>query len=95
MFRPVGQRRRLTLRVALLFPAAIALALTPAAVPPATAAAGCLSPADCLSKMTLAEKAGQMTQVANTYISNKNDIATYGIGSILGSVSLTVFLAVR
>jgi beta-glucosidase len=83
MFRPVGQRRRLTLRVALLFPAAIALALTPAAVPPATAAAGCVSPADCLSKMTLAEKAGQMTQVANTYISNKNDIATYGIGSIL------------
>ena len=31
----------------------------------------------------LAEKAGQMTQVANTYITNKNDIATYGIGSIL------------
>jgi beta-glucosidase len=33
--------------------------------------------------MTLAEKAGQMTQVANTYIRNKNDIATYGLGSVL------------
>src|SRR5690348_2532260 len=50
---------------------------------PAAAAAGCSSPADCLSKMTLAEKAGQMTQVANSYIKNKTDITTYGIGSIL------------
>src|SRR5258706_15696153 len=50
---------------------------------PASAAAGCVSPADCLSKMTLAEKAGQMTQVANSYIRNKTDITTYGIGSIL------------
>jgi len=33
--------------------------------------------------MTLAEKAGQMTQVANSYITNKNDIATYGLGSVL------------
>jgi beta-glucosidase len=50
---------------------------------PAVAAAGCVSAADCLSKMTLAEKAGQMTQVANSYIKNKTDITTYGIGSIL------------
>ncbi|HEX6871283.1 MAG TPA: glycoside hydrolase family 3 protein [Micromonosporaceae bacterium] len=46
-------------------------------------AAGCSSSADCLSKMTLAEKAGQMTQVANSYLNNKNDIATYGLGSVL------------
>jgi beta-glucosidase len=51
--------------------------------PRAHAAAGCTSTSDCLSKMTLAEKAGQMTQAANTYISNKQDIATYGLGSVL------------
>ena len=50
---------------------------------PALAAAGCVSPADCLAKMTLAEKAGQMTQVANTYIKNKTDITTYALGSVL------------
>jgi beta-glucosidase len=50
---------------------------------PASAAAGCTSVADCLAKMTLAEKAGQMTQAANVYIRNKNDIATYGLGSVL------------
>jgi hypothetical protein len=60
-----------------------ALSLIPAGAPAASAAAGCVSTADCLSKMTLAEKAGQMTQVANTYIRNKNDIATYGLGSVL------------
>jgi beta-glucosidase len=60
-----------------------ALSLIPAWAPAASGAAGCVSTADCLSKMTLAEKAGQMTQVANTYIRNKNDIATYGLGSVL------------
>ncbi len=60
-----------------------ALSLIPAWAPAASATAGCVSTADCLSKMTLAEKAGQMTQVANTYIRNKNDIATYGLGSVL------------
>src|SRR5258705_2651984 len=60
-----------------------ALSLIPAWTPAVSAAAGCVSTADCLSKMTLAEKAGQMTQVANTYIRNKNDIATYGLGSVL------------
>jgi len=50
----------------------------------AVAAPGCTSVADCLSKMTLAEKAGQMTQVNHTYVMrNKNDIATYGLGSLL------------
>jgi len=49
----------------------------------AQAAGGCVSTSDCLSKMTLAEKAGQMTQVANTYVKNLQDIATYGIGSVL------------
>jgi beta-glucosidase len=33
--------------------------------------------------MTLAEKAGQMTQVANTFIKSNSDIATYGLGSVL------------
>ncbi|HTM83850.1 MAG TPA: hypothetical protein VL179_02935, partial [Mycobacterium sp.] len=60
-----------------------ALVAAPGLAPGAAAAAGCISPADCLAKMTLAEKAGQMTQVANVYITNKSDIATYGIGSVL------------
>src|SRR6266545_2312239 len=61
------------------------LLLVMAAAPaePASAAAGCTSTADCLAKLTLAEKAGQMTQVANTYIRNKSDITTYGLGSVL------------
>src|SRR5260370_42104489 len=47
------------------------------------AAAGCISTSDCLSKITLAEKAGQMTQAANTFIKSNADIATYGRDSIL------------
>ncbi|MGH3735165.1 MAG: glycoside hydrolase family 3 protein [Micromonosporaceae bacterium] len=51
---------------------------------PAVAAAGCTSTADCLSKLTLEEKAGQMTQVAHNYLMrNKSDITRYGIGSLL------------
>jgi beta-glucosidase len=61
--------------------AGLFLAATPAT--PAPAATGCTSPADCLAKMTLAEKAGQMTQVANSYVKNKSDLATYAIGSVL------------
>jgi beta-glucosidase len=56
------------------------------AVPPASqvvAAAGCVSTTDCLSKMTLAEKAGQMVQVSWTYLKSNSDIATYGLGSLL------------
>jgi beta-glucosidase len=56
--------------------------LAPASIP-SVAAAGCISTSDCLSKMTLAEKAGQMTQVANTYLKSNSDIATYGLGSVL------------
>src|SRR5258708_11844048 len=59
----------------------VALVATVSVVP--VAAAGCISASDCLSKMTLAEKAGQMTQVANTYIKNNSDITTYALGSVL------------
>jgi beta-glucosidase len=76
-------RRRGLARGALVALALGALSVLPTGVPAATAAAGCSSTADCLSKMTLAEKAGQMTQVANTYIRNKADISTYGLGSVL------------
>lgn len=52
-----------------------------------TLSSGCISPADCLSKMTLAEKEGQMTQVeknAFTMAGNSiTDITTYYIGSVL------------
>jgi len=50
---------------------------------PAAAAGACTSPADCLSKMTLAEKAGQMTQASWTSLKSKADITTYGLGSLL------------
>src|SRR5690242_919690 len=50
-------------------------------------AAGCLSPSDCVAKMTLPEKEGQMTQVeknAFTQAGNSlTDITTYYIGSVL------------
>src|SRR5258708_16784982 len=59
----------------------VALVASVSVVP--VAAAGCISASDCLSKMTLAEKAGQMTQVANTFIKSNSDIATYGLGSVL------------
>ncbi len=38
---------------------------------------------DLLSRMTLEEKIGQMTQVARDFIVNPEDIKTYGFGSIL------------
>ena len=48
---------------------------------------GCISTADCLSKMTLDEKIGQMTQVEKNAFSNAGnsptDITTYFIGSLL------------
>jgi beta-glucosidase len=60
------------------------VSLLVAGAPVATAASGCTSTADCLSKMTLEEKAGQMTQVNHSYVMrNKNDITTYGLGSLL------------
>ena len=52
-------------------------------VTPSAAAAGCSSTADCLSKMTLDEKIGQMTQVAHNYLTTPSDITTYFLGSLL------------
>ncbi|HEY4383076.1 MAG TPA: glycoside hydrolase family 3 N-terminal domain-containing protein, partial [Ktedonobacteraceae bacterium] len=49
--------------------------------------AGCISPSDCVSKMTLPEKEGQMTQVENNAFTRAGnsitDIKTYFIGSVL------------
>jgi beta-glucosidase len=39
--------------------------------------------ADLLGRMTLDEKIGQMTQVDRGYLSSPDDIATYGLGSLL------------
>src|SRR5256886_14413017 len=53
----------------------------------ATLSSGCISPSDCVSKLTLPEKEGQMTQVeknAFTQAGNSiTDITTYFIGSVL------------
>jgi beta-glucosidase len=53
----------------------------------ATPSYGCTSPSDCVAKMTLPEKEGQMTQVANNAFSmagnSVTDITTYFIGSVL------------
>jgi len=68
--------RRFLARFALLTMTASLIAISPVGTPQAFAAAGCTSTTDCLSKLTLSEKAGQMTQVANSYIRNKNDITT-------------------
>ena len=46
-------------------------------------AAGCSSPADCLSKMTLDEKIGQMTQASKGALTTPSDITTYFLGSLL------------
>src|SRR5690349_22250350 len=54
-----------------------------ASAPPSQAAAGCISAADCVSKMTLDEKIGQMTQVAHNYLTTPADIKTYFLGSLL------------
>jgi beta-glucosidase len=75
--------RRTVVHLAIVIVCASLFLFAPAPAHRASAATGCTSVTDCLSKMTLAEKAGQMTQVANTYIRNKADIATYGLGSVL------------
>src|SRR5437763_11201467 len=53
----------------------------------ATLSSGCISPSDCVSKMTLPEKEGQMTQAEkNAFTMTGNsitDIKTYFIGSVL------------
>src|SRR5215471_6967966 len=59
------------------------LLLLLAAATPSAVAAGCISTTDCLSKMTLDEKIGQMTQVAHNYLTTPSDITTYNLGSLL------------
>lgn len=63
--------------------ALMSLLLQLLAAPPSAAAAGCSSTTDCLSKMTLDEKIGQMTQVAHNYLTTPADIKTYYLGSLL------------
>jgi beta-glucosidase len=82
-FRAPKPTKRNAVLGLLLVAAALSTALLTRSSNASIAAPGCTSTADCLSKMTLAEKAGQMTQVANTYIKNPSDIATYGLGSVL------------
>ena len=53
---------------------------TPVSSPPPAA---CTSAADCLSKMTLDEKIGQMTQVNKNALTTPSDITTYALGSLL------------
>ena len=80
-FRVTNRRGRVAIAAAVL---PLCAGLLVVAVPaPAAHAAACTSTVDCLSQMTLAEKAGQMTQVANTFITNSQDIATYALGSVL------------
>src|SRR5260370_38647328 len=81
MFHSRGLPNRTRLLGAVSMVVGAALVATVPVVP--VAAAGCISASDCLSKMTLAEKAGQMTQVANTFVKSNSDIATYGLGSVL------------
>src|SRR5215212_1225603 len=73
------------------FPAAFQLAVIAGLVfqllgstPPVQAAVGaCTSTADCLSKMTLDEKIGQMTQANKNSLTSPSDITTYALGSLL------------
>jgi beta-glucosidase len=53
---------------------------TPVSSPPPAA---CTSAADCLSKMTLDEKIGQMTQANKNALTTPSDITTYALGSLL------------
>ncbi|MFC7218921.1 glycoside hydrolase family 3 protein [Streptomyces polyrhachis] len=43
----------------------------------------CMSAAECLERMTLAELAGQLTQVQNIHLKDPADLARYGIGAML------------
>ena len=63
--------------------AVIALALQSVSVAAPAQAAGCSSPADCLSKMNLDEKIGQMTQASKAALTTPSDIGTYFLGSLL------------
>jgi beta-glucosidase len=81
MIKGLSTRRALLGAVVAVLALATALLATSSTA--STTVAGCTSTSDCLSKMTLAEKAGQMTQVANTYIKTPSDVATYALGSVL------------
>src|SRR5260370_18413341 len=59
----------------------VALVATVSVVP--VAAAGCISASACLSKMTLAAKAGQMTPAPHTFLQSNSDLATDRLGSLL------------
>lgn len=56
---------------------------TPIQPSPTPVTAGCTSTADCLSKMTLDEKIGQMTQASKNALTTPSDITTYYLGSLL------------
>ena len=79
-----ASRRPAPLKLAFQFLAVVALLLQTisSTVMPAQAA-GCSSPADCLSKMTLDEKIGQMTQASKGALTTQSDITTYFLGSLL------------
>jgi len=51
--------------------------------PTPVAGSGCISTADWLSKMTLDEKIGQMTQASKNALTTPSDITTYYLGSLL------------
>jgi len=76
-------RRRLPKALQLIAIAGLMLQLL-GGTPPVQAAVGaCTSPADCLSKMTLDEKIGQMTQANKNALTTPSDITTYFLGSLL------------
>src|SRR5437870_4960948 len=71
------------LRLALLFSMGAGLLFQSVPTTPVAYAAACISTADCLSKMTLDEKIGQMTQAHKDALTTDADIATYFLGSLL------------
>lgn len=89
MFHAPAPRRRTAPRLSpakLFFQslAVIALLLQTISITAVPAqAAGCSSAADCLSKMTLDEKIGQMTQANKDALISTSDISTYFLGSLL------------
>jgi beta-glucosidase len=56
---------------------------TPSNPSPTPSGMVCSSPPDCLSKMTLDEKIGQMTQANKNALTTPSDITTYALGSLL------------
>jgi beta-glucosidase len=56
---------------------------TPPNPTPTPAGSACISTVDCLSKMTLDEKIGQMTQANKNALTTPSDITTYALGSLL------------